>query len=96
MKTFPNGIKVTDVLVVTLQFQHMTRKPLRVKECFFDKLYDNIRRCGFDQRDEDELLAMAVAAAGKRGDHSGRVGICCRAMELIGDRVEHGMHMEDA
>ena len=96
MKRAPYDIEITDALLVTVQFMYLTRKPLRVRECFFDKLYENIRRCGFGQKDEDELLAMALAASGKKGNHSARVGICCRALELVGDRVEHGMHTEDA
>ena len=85
-----------DVLIVMIQFQYLTRKPLRVREGFFDKMYDNIRRCGFDQKSEDELIAMAIAAAGSRGNYQARIDICFRATDLIGGLVEHGMRTEHA
>jgi len=87
------GVRVTDVLIVMLQFQYLTRKPLRARESFFDKMYGNIRRCGFDPRSEGKLIAMAFRAAGQRRNHPARIGICFEAMDLIGELVEHGMRL---
>jgi len=81
-----------DILIVLIQFQYLTRKPLHVREHFFDKMYDNIRKCGFDHKSEDELIAMAIAAAGSKGNYPIRIGIVCRALDLIYNLLEHGMH----
>jgi hypothetical protein len=80
-----------DVILVLIQFQHMTMMPLRLKKGFIDKMRSNIRKCCFDQKFEDELMTLALRASKTKGNHKARIGMCFRAMELIGGLLEHGM-----
>ena len=88
---FPKDLETSIVLIVLVQFVYMTRKNLKIKEHFFDRLYENIRQCGFDTETENELLAMAVLAAGSKRNYIKRLNTCFKAMDVIYSLAKHGM-----
>ena len=87
---WPKDLHVTAVLLLMVQFLFLTRKPLRVKDKFFDKLCQNIRTCKFDKVSENKLIAMALQAASSRSNHAARINISFKAMDLITQLVGNG------
>ena len=78
------GIKMKpdpSIVLCELQFGYMTQSPLRVREGFMDKLYENIKALKLPEFAEDELLALGIEARSSKPEQ--RCILCNRALDIL-------------